>query len=490
VTFSDAAGIPGTHDAVVGTASVPQVAVVTGSSQTVSINFGSNDGLLITGFGISQSLSVLPTGWSGPTSFVCAAVSTGNGCVLNLTYSPVAAGDSGTVTLDYVFVDNAGAPNTTGSMTIAYSSTVNNNVLAAASPTGQIAVAVGNGAQAVSVSFTTEDGNAATNLSLTSDLGALPAGWSTSTSAFACAIVGTGSGCDLTLSYAPTAVGGGTLVLNYAYTDDAGVAKTGVLNIPYAATSANTVVATASPAGQVIAVEKAGGQAVAVTFTTDDGQTASNLSVTSNLKALPAGWSSGSTGLTCGSVSTGNGCQLHLTYAPTALTSGTLPLSYAYTDAAGAAKTGVLDIAYAATTNDNVVGTVAPSGQINAVVGMGGQNVTVTFSTDDGRPATALQLTSSLMSLPAGWSSTATSFSCTALDSDNACQLPLSYMPSAPGNGTLTLAYSYKNNDDMARTGTVNIAYRDADSERSVGPRRQQHAGDDHVHDERCEPRK
>ena len=469
VTFNSAAGVSGTHDSVIGTSAVPQVAVVAGASQTVSFNFGSSDGALITGFGISQSLSVLPVGWSGPSSFVCAAVSTGNGCVLNLTYSPAAAGDSGTVTLNYVFVDNAKAPNTTGSMTFAYGSTASDNVLATASPTGQVAAAVGKGAQSVTVGFTTDDGNAATDLIVTTDLTALPFGWSTTTPAFTCAIVSTGSGCDLMLSYSPTAAGGGILHLNYVYVDEAGVAKTGSLNIPYVTSSANTVVATASPAGQVIAVQKSGGQAVAVTFTTDDGQAASNLSVTSNLKALPAGWSSAATGLSCGSVSTGNGCQLSLKYAPTALASGTLALNYAYTNAAGAAKTGLLNIVYAATTNDNVVGTVAPSGQINAVVGMGAQGVTVTFGTDDGRPATALLLTSSLASLPAGWSSTATSFSCSGLNSDNVCQLPLTYAPTAAGNGTVTLTYSYKNNDDLTKTGTVAIPYRGTTNDTVVG---------------------
>ena len=72
----------------------------------------------------------------------------------------------------------------------------------------------------------------------------------------------------------------------------------------------------------------------------------------------------------------------------------------------------MLNIAYAATTNDNVVGTASPAGQVNAIVGSGTQPVTVAFSTDDGRAATALQLTSDLSALPAGWSSAAGSFGC------------------------------------------------------------------------------
>ena len=56
-----------------------------------------------------------------------------------------------------------------------------------------------------------------------------------------------------------------------------------------------------------------------MTVTTDDGKPASAFYLTSILTALPAGWSSASKTLSCGSVSTGNGCQLPLTYAPAAL---------------------------------------------------------------------------------------------------------------------------------------------------------------------------
>ena len=42
------------------------------------------------------------------------------------------------------------------------------------------------------------------------------------------------------------------------------------------------------------------------------------------------------------SVSTGNGCQLALTYTPTSAGTGTLTLSYSFTDNAGAAKTGTV----------------------------------------------------------------------------------------------------------------------------------------------------
>jgi hypothetical protein len=466
--ISGTPGPSGTNDLVVATASVAGVvSVAVGAAQTVSITFTSSDGNAITGFGVTSG-AALPAGWSGPSSFTCASVSTGSGCVLNLTYTPTAVA-SGTLSVEYVFVDNATEPSTGGSLTIAYAATAANNVDAAATPTGEINAVVGAGSQSVSVNFTADDGNAATNLALTTNLTALPAGWSSTAAGFSCGIVSTGSGCLLPLTFAPTAAARGTIALDYGYTDDSGAARTGALNIPYSTSPRNTVVAAASPTGQINAIEKTGGQGVTVTFTTDDGKPATGMFVTSNLAALPPGWSSSTNDLTCASVSTGNGCQLHLTYAPDALTSGTLILTYAYTDGGGAASTGSLDVAYAATTDDNAVATANPSGQINAVVGSGEQAVSVTFTTDDGRPATALQLTSSLSALPAGWSSTASSFSCSGFSSGPACQLPLTYTPTAAAAGTLTLSYAYKNNAGNAKTGTVNIAYRATTNDNIVG---------------------
>jgi hypothetical protein len=446
----------GSNDSVVATASVAgTVAVVVGGSRTVSIAFTSSDGRAISGFGVSGNLGTLPTGWSGPASFSCASVDTGSSCVLNLTYAPMAA-DSGTLTLEYVFVDDSTMPSTGGSISIAFAATPDNNVVAAVSPTGQVNAAAGSGKQSVSVNFTTDDGYAATDLTVSTDLAALPSGWTSAVPNLTCAIVSSGSGCQLALSYAPTSSSRGTLTLNYSFTDDAGVARTGKLNIPYAASSQGNVVAAVSPAGQVNAIEKTGGQAVAITFNTDDGTTTSGLYLTSDLAKLPAGWSSASNGFSCGSVGTGNGCQLHLTYVPTALTRGSVSLNYAY---GGGTRAGSLNFEYAATTNDNVVGTASPTGQINAVVGSTPQSIAVTFTTDDGRPATALQLTNDPASLPAGWSSPA-SFTCSGLSTGTGCQLTLSYAPPAADSDTLALGYSYLNDAGQAKTGTVNIAYR------------------------------
>ena len=96
--------INGADDSVIATPSVAGVSVATGASQTISITFTSSDGLAITGFEISGTLSNLPAGWSGPGIFTCSSVSTGSGCVLNLTYAPTAI-DSGSLVITYVYIE-------------------------------------------------------------------------------------------------------------------------------------------------------------------------------------------------------------------------------------------------------------------------------------------------------------------------------------------------------------------------------------------------
>jgi hypothetical protein len=451
----------GSDDEVLATPSVAgTMAVAVGATQTVSVAFTSTDGLEISGFAVSGSLSPLPAGWSGPATFSCAAVGPGSGCVLVLTYSPIAT-DNGTLTLDCVYVDNAGLARTPGPcLTIAYAATASNNLVADVAPMGEIDALVGASKQTINVNFTSDDGNAVTDFAVTTDLSALPSGWSSSATAFSCSIVSTGSGCALPLTFAPSTAARGTLLLNYSYRDDSGAARSGALNIPYATTVHDSVIANASPVGQINAVATSGARSVAVTFVTDDGRTATDLQLLSDLTALPPGWSSKSAVFACSSVSTGNGCQLPLSYAPTALGSGAVTLRYEYINSSGAAGIGLVNIAYAATTDDAVVGTASPSGQVNAMLGAAGQPVLITFSTDDSRLATALRLTSSLAALPPGWSSAANSFACSELSSGTGCQLTLMYAPTALDNGMLTLTYTYVNNAGTAKTGSVGISYR------------------------------
>ena len=195
---------------------------------------------------------------------------------------------------------------------------------------------------------------------------------------------------------------------------------------------------------------------MSVSFTTDDGRPATAVQVSSGLSMLPAGWS-GPASFACAEASTGPGCTLALAYAPTAPARGSVVLGYAYVNDAGLARTGTVTIPYRATTDDSVVGSVSPT-PVSVPAGTS-LPVIVSFTTDDGYPASALSVTTDLGSLPAGWSSGAPGFTCASVDGGTGCRLGLSFAPAAPGSGTLSMAYSYTNDAGLARSGTVLVPW-------------------------------
>jgi hypothetical protein len=127
-----------------------------------------------------------------------------------------------------------------GTVSIAYAATANDHVTAAVSPSGTVSVST-NQTQAVTVTFTTDDSNIATGLAIantgTGGIGSLPAGWTVTGGAtsFACNSISTGTSCQFSLTYAPTAVATGTVSLSYGYVNNSGAANTGTVSIPYAA---------------------------------------------------------------------------------------------------------------------------------------------------------------------------------------------------------------------------------------------------------------
>ncbi len=429
-------------------------AVINGGAVSTSLVFNSSETAAITNLAVTAGLAPLPAGWSGPGTFSCASVTTGSGCILNLTYAPTAIA-SGNLVIQYSYTDSAGAAKT-GSTTIAYAGTTNNNVTGTPSPAGQIVAIVGAGSQSMTVTFDTDDGNPATTLALTTDLTALPAGWSSAAHTFTCASVTTGTACQLPLTFAPTAVGSGTLTLSYNYVDNFGTTKTGTVNIPYAGTVHDNVVASAAPSPVYSAVGNAA-VAVPVTFTTDDSNPATALTITSSLTSLPAGWSSSATSFSCSSVSTGTGCQLPLSFTAAIGATGTLQLTYGYVDNAGTAKTGSLNIMYTSATHNNILGSHSPTGTVRAAVG-DTISVPVIFNTDDQNIAGGLAVTTGLASLPAYWTGPA-SFTCTTVSTGSSCQLNLSFAPLASVAGTVTLGYSYTDSAGTSKTGTVNVPY-------------------------------
>jgi hypothetical protein len=458
-------GCSGGHDSTAAATSVadtlavsPTVsidAVVNGGRQTVSLSFNSTDSSTLTNLKVTSGLSPLPAGWSGPLTFSCATVGTGSGCLLNLAYAPTAVG-SGALKLDYGYTDSAGAAQT-GTATVNYAGTTNNNVVGTGSPAGQIVATVGKGSQKATVAFTTDDGNSASDFMITTNLSTLPAGWSTSASSFTCGSASTGNGCELSLTYTPKAPASGILTLSYSYKDNSGDLKTGTVVLHYSATSDDNIVGTVAPTGPISGPIGNAAQAVAVTFSTDDGFPATDLSVTSGLDSLPLGWSASATSLTCASISTGAGCKLSLSFLPTATATGTLALGYAYTNNAGTAKTGTVNIDYRSTSHNAVLGTPNPGGTIRVKVGANKQ-LQLVFTTNDGNTATNFKVTSDLTKLPAGWSG-ANGFACAAVDSGTGCSLPLNYAPVTNATGALTLNFSYTDSAFTAQTGSATVQY-------------------------------
>jgi hypothetical protein len=245
------------------------------------------------------------------------------------------------------------------------------------------------------------------------------------------------------------------------YTNNSGVASTGVVHITYTSSADNTLNTTQSPSGTVNGVVGAPSQAVTVTFNSTDSNPVSNVKITSGLGTLPAGWTGPAT-FTCVSAShTGSGCQLSLAYAPPAVASGSLQLNYSFKAHSGTTKTGSVTILFVATTHNTVGATQLPTGTIGAVVNSGSVPVTLTFTTNDGNPATALTITSGLSTLSTsypGWSGPAT-FSCASASTGIGCQLPLSYTPKVNGNGSVVLGYSYLDDSGTPQTGTASILY-------------------------------
>jgi hypothetical protein len=152
---------------------------------------------------------------------------------------------------------------------------------------------------------------------------------------------------------------------------------------------------------------------------------------------------------------------LNLVYQPTAYTaSQVLALNYLFIDNSNEPVTaGTMSFDYQATTNDNVIATAAPSGQIHATVSAPAQTVNVSFTTDDMHPASALTLTGSLpATLPPGWTGPAAS-TCATVSAGTACTMAWTYLPTAPANGTLQIDYSYANDSGISKTASFNIPY-------------------------------
>lgn len=175
----------------------------------------------------------------------------------------------------------------------------------------------------------------------------------------------------------------------------------------------------------------------------------------------------------CPTLSVDQSCILSLTYSPRALShSGKLAIKYSYvvdssdalsttgkTSTSSGSQSGSLNLDYTATNTNNVNATINPSPPIQELIGLN-QSVVITFSSDNIKNATNLQITSGLSNLPvanAGWSGPS-QFSCASLQ--QSCVLTLSYAPTLVSqSGTVNLSYSYTNSDGSISNATIVIPY-------------------------------
>ncbi len=222
--------------------------------------------------------------------------------------------------------------------------------------------------------------------------------------------------------------------------------------------SDNTVVGEVSPNG-AISVPMGNKQQVTITFAPQGGGSASAFAITGGLTALPPGWSASASTFACSSVDGGNGCQLVLSFAPTGAERGSFSLTYQYLAGNAAEKSGSVAISYAGTTHDSVVTSVAPASPVATQVGAV-QPLEIAFASSDGATVSGLQITSSLQSLPAGWSAPGVSaFGCPTLSASIPCTLKLQYAPQFADSGTFTLSYNFVDDSGAAGTGSLQIAY-------------------------------
>lgn len=175
----------------------------------------------------------------------------------------------------------------------------------------------------------------------------------------------------------------------------------------------------------------------------------------------------------CSTLNTSNSCVLHLIYSPMSLKhSGKLAIKYSYivdsesssqsvtkSLTSSSSQSGSLSLNYAATTSNNVNAIITPAAPIQELIGLS-QSVAITFSPDNSKDATNLQITSGLNNLSVtnpGWGGPS-QFSCANFK--QSCVLTLNYAPTVISqNGTVNLSYTYINSSGSISNATVAIPY-------------------------------
>lgn len=336
--------------------------------------------------------------------------------------------------------------------------TLSNVVVAYPDETGELTLYAGQSRQRM-LHFRTSDGGSASNLVLGLPAGGLPAGWSIS-DLNSCEQVDGAEQCHLGLTYAPAAAApSSSVTFPYSYRDNKGGARTGSVDIAYAALAANAATAMLSPDGPVRGMVGKTSNVV-LNFGTNDGSPATGLHIDTGLASLPAGWSSASAGFECAQFGAGSPCQLALSYTPAeAARASVLDISYRYKDSSGNPQAATARVNYSAVGPNTVGASLSPAGVVRARAGAS-QQVKLIFAPSDTGSASGLQLLTDVSKLPPEWTVKASSLPCTAVDRSGACALTLVYTPGTDQPaGKLDVEYAYTDAVGRQLTGKTTVPY-------------------------------
>lgn len=318
-----------------------EILAYVGQLRTFILEFRASEGLAS---GLTLTLPPIPGLQAAGGPLNCATVDVTAACRLQATYTPTAPAASSDMRFSYAYTDNAGASRE-GAYTLAYRVLPANSVVTSQRPEGVLRGIVGRTAP-VTLEFEPSDGEPAASLKVTTDLAALPPGWTSERPEFACSAMGRGQACRLALAYSPVVpVDESALELAYSYVDSSGASRSGTARVDYSATLAGSVSASIDAGGPLL-VRPGERREITVRFGTTDKVRASALRLSTDF-ANTAGWSVRPDWQGCASVEGSGSCSLTLVFAPSAvLGPDTLSLAYTYIDNIGEARSGSVDIAY------------------------------------------------------------------------------------------------------------------------------------------------
>lgn len=408
---------------------------------------------------LSINLTNLPDGWtSSPesTTFTCNDISpVDNGCQLVLKFKPKTLADTGKLTLTINYLTENNAP-TSSTYTINYKATAANNLTWTIIPTPPVN-AVAGFSQLISTTFNADISDVS---QVYINLGNLSDGFkSLSGDQILCpSVADTGNTCEIFLNFRLSSIGSGVLNLPITYINNQNLSKSTTVPISYNVSSLNKI--TVSGPAKVDAPIN-GTRTVIYTLNTNGGN-ASGLTIDLSQLANYSGWSSPmGNSYTCPTVlSSGNGCEIALTFSPTSITeSGFIALPFTYTNNANKSASGKININYL-TTVDNHTIYFAPTQTISPIYG--NKYVNFGFISDGGIIESLTMDLSNISNQYPGWSSEiGPEFTCPLVTLNSlGCVLQLKFHPeSLSDSGILKLAYNYRNNAGITITSYLTLPY-------------------------------